>query len=254
MILHAPIDLNADVGEGFGRWSVGDDTVLLPLVTSANIACGFHAGDPVIMRRTCELAVRHAVRIGAHIGYSDLAGFGRREIGVPAAELRDEVSYQLGGLAACAALAGGRVTYLKPHGALYHRCGTDPAAAEAVVRAAHGFDPALCIVGAPGSHLLTAARHHGMRGIAEGFADRRYRPDGTLTGREDPGGVLGARDAADQAARIAEGRPVITSAGTELILNVRTVCVHGDRSDAADVARAIHRTLNALSRPVVAFT
>src|SRR4051794_24487926 len=199
----AAIDLNADVGEGFGSWSMGDDAALLPLLSSANVACGFHAGDATIMRRTCEQAVGLGVRIGAHVGYRDLAGFGRRELTADPATLRDETLYQLGALQACAVAAGGAVTYVKPHGALYHRAASDAAVADAVVDGVRAGGSGLAVVGAPASELLRRAAEAGLPAVVEGFVDRAYRPDGTLLPRSQPGAVLEPEAALEQAVRIA---------------------------------------------------
>lgn len=247
------IDLNADVGEGFGRWRVGDDEALLAVVSSASVACGFHAGDPPIMRRTCALAVEHGVRIGAHVGYRDLAGFGRRPIDVEPDVLRDEVAYQLGGLAACAARAGAAVAYVKPHGALYHRCSTDAGTAEAVVEAVAGFDPGLGFVGAPGSVVLSVAAEAGLDPVAEGFADRGYGPDGFLLSRSEPGAVLTPGDAVAQAVRIGTERRLTARDGAAVALDVRTLCVHGDTPDAATLARAVRRGLEDAGVAIASF-
>ncbi len=241
----ATIDLNADVGEGFGAWRAGDDAGLLRAVSSASVACGFHAGDPLIMRETCELAAAHGVRVGAHVGYRDLAGFGRRRMDVSAAVLREEVAYQVGGLAACAARAGAAVAYVKPHGALYHRCTADEEAAAAVVDAVAGFEGRLAVVGAPGAALLELARRAGLPAVAEGFADRRYAPDGGLVDRREPGAVLGAEDAVAQGLRLTTG-----DRGGE---RVRTLCVHGDTPGAAALAAAVRSGLEAAGVRVAAF-
>src|SRR5437899_469293 len=176
------IDLNSDLGEGFGAWSMGDDEALLEIVTSANIACGFHAGDPSIMRRTCAVAVERGVRIGAHISYRDLAGFGRRAIAVPPRELTDECLYQIGALDAVARAAGDRVRYGKPHGALYNSAAVDASIAEAVATAVARYG-GLSLLGLPGSEHETAAAAAGIEFHAEGFADRAYTPAGTLVPR-----------------------------------------------------------------------
>ncbi len=228
------IDLNADVGEG-----VGDDAALLGIVTSANVACGFHAGDAETMRRTCEAAVASGVVIGAHVGYRDREHFGRRDLDVPPGVLRDEAREQLEALAAAAREAGGAVRYVKPHGALYHRCSTDPDAADAIVAAATPLR--LGMVGAPGSALLAAAGAAGLDTVPEGFADRAYRPDGTLVPRTEPGAVIGGDSAVAQAARLAaEGA-------------LRTLCVHGDSPDAVALARAVRQGLEAQGVAVAAF-
>jgi UPF0271 protein len=229
-----PVDLNADVGEGFGRWSLGDDDALMPLITSANVACGFHAGDPSTIRRTCASAVEHGVTIGAQVSYPDLAGFGRRFIDIDPAELIDAVLYQIGALQALAASAGGRVRYVKPHGALYNAVVHHEAQAEAVVAAlaAHGGD--LALMGLPGSCVEAAATRHGLRFVREGFADRGYRPDGTLIPRREPGALLD-----DESAVVAQTESLVGR-------GVESVCVHSDTPGAAMLASAARATLERL--------
>jgi UPF0271 protein len=235
------IDLNADVGESFGRWQLGDDPALLPHLTSANVACGFHAGDPLTLVRTCELAVRHGVVIGAQVGYRDLAGFGRRYVDVPPAELEADVLYQLGALDGIARAAGGRVAYLKPHGALYHAVSTDPGQAEAVVAAVVAFG-GLPVLGLAGSAFLAAVRGAGLVAVGEGFADRAYRPDGGLVPRSVPGAVLtDPAEVAAQAVRIASSS------------DVRSLCVHGDSPGAPGLAAAARAALDAAGIAVTAF-
>lgn len=235
------IDLNADVGESFGRWQLGDDAALLPHLTSANVACGFHAGDPLTLRRTCALAVQHGVAIGAQVGYRDLAGFGRRYVDVPAAELEADVLYQLGALDGIARAAGGRVAYVKPHGALYHAVSRHPEQAEAVVAAvvAHGGLP---VLGLAGSAFLAAVDAAGLEAVPEGFADRAYLPDGGLVPRSEPGAVL-----ADPAA-VAEQAVRLATSGT-----VRSLCVHGDSPGAPGLAAAVRAALDLAGLPVGSF-
>ncbi|WP_334025794.1 5-oxoprolinase subunit PxpA [Nocardia terpenica] len=236
------IDLNSDLGEGFGAWTMGDDAALLEVVTSANIACGFHAGDPAIMRRTCELAVARGVRIGAHISYRDLAGFGRRAIAVPPRELTDECLYQIGALDAFARAAGDRVRYVKPHGALYHSASSDRAVADAVVSAiaAHG---GLSVLGLPGSQLAAATTAAGIVFHAEGFADRAYTPAGSLVSRSEAGSVLDHESALAQAISIAVDGSVRDIAGAPVAVPARSLCVHGDSPGAVAMARAIREAL-----------
>jgi UPF0271 protein len=234
------VDLNSDLGEGFGQWRLGDDDALLSVVTSANVACGFHAGDPVIMRRTCELAARRGVAVGAQVGYRDLAGFGRRFIDVDPAELVNDVVYQLGALDAFARLAGTRVAYVKPHGALYNAIVHHEAQARAVAEAVARFGPGLPVLGLPGSAWLRAAAGAGLRPVAEAFADRAYTPEGTLVPRREPGAVL--HDPAEIVARclrmVAEG--VVTAVdGSDVPLRVESLCVHGDTPGAVDIARRV---------------
>ena len=235
------MDLNADLGEGFGRWALGDDRALLDVVTSANVACGFHAGDPLTLRRTCEGAVRHGVVIGAQVGYRDLAGFGRRFVDVSPDDLAADVLYQLGALDGIARAAGGGVGYLKPHGALYHAVVRHEGQAKAVVEAVRAYG-GLPVLGLPGSLLLTIAAETGLPTVAEGFADRAYRPDGSLVPRGEPGAVLtdpGA--AAEQAVRLA-------AAG-----QVRSLCVHGDSPGAVGIAAAVRAALTDAGVQVAAF-
>ena len=187
--MHA-IDLNSDVGESFGRWSLGDDAAMMASVSSANVACGFHAGDPSVIRATCEAAAKAGVVVGAHVGYRDLAGFGRRYMDVDPRELADDVVYQIGALQALAAVAGTRVRYVKPHGGLYNAIVHNTAQARAVVDAVKSVDPGLPILGLPGSEVLRLAEAAGLRAVSEAFADRAYNPDGTLASRSQPGSVL----------------------------------------------------------------
>lgn len=233
----AAIDLNADLGEGFGRWALGDDDALLRVVTSANVACGFHAGDPSVMRRVCAEAQRLGVRIGAQVSYRDLAGFGRREMDVPADELSAEVRYQIGALSAF-----GPVSYVKPHGALYNRCMRDPVQARAVVEAVLAWRDTLPVLGLPGSELLRAAAAAGLPVIAEGYADRAYAVDGRLRPRSEPGAVihdaaLAARNALDLARSS----------------RVQTLCVHGDTPGAVRIAQSVRDALEGAGLRLRAF-
>ncbi|MEV5650801.1 5-oxoprolinase subunit PxpA [Nocardia sp. NPDC052254] len=236
------IDLNSDLGEGFGAWTMGDDAALLDIVTSANIACGFHAGDPAIMRRTCDLAVANGVRIGAHISYRDLAGFGRRELALSPAELTAESLYQIGALDAIARAAGDRVRYVKPHGALYHSAARDESVAAAVVAALTGLGD-LSLLGPAGSALATAAAVAGIPFHTEGFADRGYTPAATLVPRGTAGALLSPEAALRQAVSIAVSGRTSTAGGEEVRVGVRSLCVHGDSPDAVHMARTIRQAL-----------
>ncbi|MBF6476058.1 LamB/YcsF family protein [Nocardia gipuzkoensis] len=248
------LDLNSDLGEGFGPWTMGDDAAMLDIVTSANIACGFHAGDPAIMRRTCALAVAKGVRIGAHVGYRDLAGFGRREIAVAPGELRDEVLYQIGGLDAFAKAAGDRVRYVKPHGALYHSAARDRKLADAVLAAMVEYDPGLALLGPAGTQLEAAAQAAGVRFVGEGFADRAYTPDGSLAARGTPGAVLGPQEAVAQAVSIAESGAARAADGSgEVAVRAASICVHGDSPAAVEMARSIRSALDEVGVPVEPF-
>ncbi|WJZ02198.1 LamB/YcsF family protein [Corynebacterium freiburgense] len=231
------IDLNSDLGESFGSWTMGSDSQLLALVSSANVACGFHAGDPLVMRRTCAKARAHGVRIGAHPGYRDVAGFGRRNMDYDAATLTAETIYQVGALQAAAHSVGAVVEYVKPHGALYNRIARDKTQAMAVIEGILPFR--LPLMGLAGSPILQWAEESGLRTIAEAFADRLYMPDGSLSPRSQVGSVLDAEQSVDQAVRIASGKPVTTATGDEIIIQASSICVHGDNPHALDVVRQI---------------
>ncbi|MEV6654621.1 5-oxoprolinase subunit PxpA [Streptomyces sp. NPDC051219] len=238
------IDLNADLGEGFGRWALTDDEALLSVVTSANVACGFHAGDPSIMRRVCETAARNGVRIGAQVSYRDLAGFGRRAMDVPPDELADEVAYQIGALEVFARAAGSRVAYVKPHGALYNRTVHDEGQACAVVEGVRLAGSDLPVLGLPGSHLLTAAEKAGLTPVTEAFADRAYTAQGTLVPRREPGAVLRDPEAVvARALSMARDRAVTAITGEPLIVLARSLCLHGDTPGAAGLAQRVRREL-----------
>ncbi|MFK0199137.1 LamB/YcsF family protein [Streptomyces lavendulae] len=251
-----PIDLNADLGEGFGRWTLTDDAALLSVVTSANVACGFHAGDPSIMRRVCERAAERGVRIGAQVSYRDLAGFGRRSMDVPPGELADEIAYQIGALEVFARAAGSRVSYVKPHGALYNRTVHDAAQAGAVVagiRLAAG-EAGLPVLGLPGSLLLAAAGEAGLEPVPEAFADRAYAPGGTLVPRGEPGAVVHDPDAVvARAVGMAAGGSVTAADGSRIAVAARSLCVHGDTPGAAELARRVRDALGAAGVRVEAF-
>ncbi|KUJ65493.1 hypothetical protein ACZ90_47250 [Streptomyces albus subsp. albus] len=250
-----PIDLNADLGEGFGRWQLTDDDALLSVVTSANVACGFHGGDPSTMRRVCELAAERGVAIGAQVSYRDLAGFGRRAMDVPPRELADEVAYQIGALEIFARAAGSRVAYVKPHGALYNRCVHDEEQAAAVVagvRLAHGTP--LPVLGLPGSRLHHAAQAAGLPQVTEAFADRGYTPAGTLVPRSAPGALLSdPEQVLERSVGIARDRALTTVDGQRLTVRARSLCVHGDTPGAAQLARRIRAALDGAGVPVAAF-
>ncbi|MFF7298899.1 LamB/YcsF family protein [Streptomyces sp. NPDC090085] len=261
MIASSPvIDLNADLGEGFGRWTLTDDEALLSVVTSANVACGFHAGDPSIMRRVCELAAARGVRIGAQVSYRDLAGFGRRAMDVPPDELADEIAYQIGALEVFARAAGSRVSYVKPHGALYNRTVHDAGQAAAVVAgvrraAGPGTTGGLPVLGLPGSLLLSAAEEAGLTPVPEAFADRAYTPGGTLVPRAEPGAVVHDPDAVvARAVRMAAGRTVTAADGSEVPVSARSLCLHGDTPGASGLARRVREALGSAGVRVEAFT
>jgi 5-oxoprolinase (ATP-hydrolysing) subunit A len=238
------MDLNADLGEGFGRWRLGDDEALLAIVSSANVACGFHAGDALTMRRVCEWAADRGVSIGAQVGYRDLAGFGRRRIDYDLSELRDEIIYQIGALAAFCRLQGERVRYVKPHGALYNTATTDVWQASAIVAAVLDYDRSLPLLCLPGSALARAAEGAGLRVVAEGFADRAYRSDGTLVPRNEHGAVITDPGAVvARALRMAQSGEVDATDGTVVINAVESLCVHGDTPGAVELARQVRAAL-----------
>ncbi|RKS68676.1 UPF0271 protein [Actinomadura pelletieri DSM 43383] len=238
----AVIDINADLGEGFGVWELGDDLALLEVITSANVACGFHAGDPSIMRRVCAAAVERGVTIGAQVSYRDLAGFGRREIDVPAPELTAEVLYQLAALDGLARVEGGRVAYVKPHGALYNRVVRDTVQAGAVAEAVREYDPSLPLLTLADSALRGVA--DGLTVVTECFADRAYTPSGRLVSRREQGAVIHDRDTvARRAVQMATQGTVRAVDGGEVVLNARSMCVHGDTPGAVDLARSVRSAL-----------
>lgn len=238
------MDLNSDLGEGFGAWAMGDDAALLGVVSSANVACGAHAGDPSIMLATCRTAAERGVAIGAHVAYRDLAGFGRRPLLVTPDELYADVVHQLGALMATARVAGTTVTYVKPHGALYNTACADPVQAEAVVRAVADVDPTLAVLALPDSELLVAAAHRGVRSVSEVFADRAYEPDGSLVSRSRPGAVLhDAETVARRVLRMVTDGTVRAVDGSDVPVRADSVCVHGDSPDAVAMARAVRSLL-----------
>ncbi len=239
------IDLNGDVGESFGAYEIGHDAALIPILTSANIACGFHAGDPGVMRATVALAREHGTAVGAHPGFPDLVGFGRREMNATPREVEDLVAYQIGALAAIAAAQGVRLAHVKPHGALYNMAARDLDLADAIARAIAAVDPSLALFGLPGSHSLEAAQRHKVRAVSEAFADRAYRRDGSLVPRNEPGAVIDNEQiVVTRAVAIARERMVIAADGTRVPLDVQTICVHGDTPGAAVLASRIRKALN----------
>jgi UPF0271 protein len=240
------IDLNADLGEGYGAWRMGDDDAMFALVTSANVACGFHAGDPLTMTRSARLAVAHGVALGAHPGYRDRAGFGRRELAVTADEVAAEVVYQLGALAAVARAAGTEVRYVKAHGALYHRLHEDRAAAVAVVEALVTYDAAIALLGPPAGELERAARETGIRYAREAFIDRAYLRDGRLVPRAEAGALVHEQAAAvDRALELAETGGIAAHDGSRVDLDPDSLCLHGDTPGAVELARAVRAALDA---------
>src|SRR5450631_1459016 len=238
------VDLNSDLGEGHGRWTMGDDDALMDVVTSANIACGFHASDASIMRLVCDQAVAADVTIGAHVGYRDLAGFGRRFIDIEPSALAADVIYQIGALDGLARVAGSRVRYVKPHGALYNAIMHHEEQTAAVVEAVTAYDQLLPVLGLPGSAWLRLAAEAGLTVVEEAFADRAYTPQGTLTSRRVPGAVL--HDPAQVAARcvaMATGGTVKDVDGGDLALAPGSICVHGDTPGAVEISRSVRGAL-----------
>ena len=249
------VDLNADLGEGFGIWELGDDDAMLEIVTSANVACGFHAGDPVRLASTCQSAAACGVRVGAQVGYHDLAGFGRRYIDVEPAELTADVIYQIGALQALARTAGTTVGYVKPHGALYNTIVKDRDQARAVAEAVHAVDPALPVLGLSGSVFFDEARRLGLRTVAEAFADRAYRPDGQLVSRREKGAVLhDPNQIAERVATMVASGRVTAADGSTIDVEVESVCVHGDSPGAVEIATAVRKRLLADGVELAAFT
>jgi UPF0271 protein len=251
----AGIDLNADLGEGFGVWRLGDDDAMLALVTSANVACGFHAGDPAGLLRVCRSAVERGVRIGAQVSYRDLAGFGRRFIDVTAEDLAADVVYQIGALQGIAAAAGSAVSYVKPHGALYNSIVTNRAQAAAVADAVRMVDAGLPVLGMADSAFFDEAESRGLRTVAEAFADRAYRPDGRLVSRREPGAVLDdPAGIADRVLTMVTSGRVTAIDGAEIDISVESVCVHGDSPGAVRIAAAVRDRLEAAGTDIRAFS
>jgi len=249
------IDLNADLGEGFGRWALGDDEALLGIVTSANVACGFHAGDPATMHRICRAAVARGVVVGAQVGYRDLAGFGRRRIDYDLDELRDDVLYQIGALEGFCRVGGGRVGYVKPHGALYNTAAVEEGQASAVVAAVRAYDATLPVLCQPGSVLARLSAEAGLTVVGEGFADRGYRADGTLVPRSAPGALIHEPEAVvARAVRMAVDGVVETPDGQVVPCPVESICVHGDTPGAVSLAARVRDGLVDAGRPVAPFT
>ena len=249
------IDLNSDLGESYGAWPMGQDETLMPVISSANVACGFHAGDPGVMRRTVELAGRHGVAIGAHPGFQDLVGFGRREMRCSPREVEDLVVYQVGALAAIAAAQGAKLQHVKAHGALYNMACVDPELAGAIARATAAVDRSLILFGLPGSALLEAGRREGLRVAAEVFADRAYLASGALVPRSRPGSVIHDHDhVAERAVRMVRDRVVVAIDGAVVPLEADTICVHGDTPGAATLAKVIRSSLEASGVTVGSFS
>ncbi|MCG7391934.1 5-oxoprolinase subunit PxpA [Microvirga sp. ACRRW] len=250
------IDLNCDMGEGYGPWRMGDDEAMLDIVSSANVACGFHAGDPSIMFRTAETAKRKGVAVGAHPSFNDLHGFGRRVIrGDSPAEIERMVAYQIGAMQAVAALAGHKVTYVKAHGSLNNMANEDESLALAIARAIKGVDQSLINVCMPGLLMEKASQQIGVPVAREFFADRTYEDDGTLTSRKKPGSVLHDADAAaERVLRTIQDKAVITTSGKRIPIEIDTICVHGDEPSAVAMARTVRAKLEANGITIAPFS
>ena len=240
------IDLNSDLGESFGRWTLGDDAALMKSISSANVACGFHAGDPGVMRDTVRLARDHGVAVGAHPGLPDLAGFGRRNMAVTAKEVEDLVVYQIGALAAIASAERVRLQHVKVHGALYNMAVKDRVLADAIAAAVCAVDRRLALFALPGTELAHAAEAAGLRLAREGFADRAYEPDGSLTPRSKPGSVIHSpRDVIERAVRMARDGRVRAVDGSDIAMRVDTLCTHGDTPGSHELVRQLRAGLEA---------
>ncbi len=240
------IDLNSDLGESFGPWSMGEDTAMLGVVSSANVACGFHAGDPAGILRTVRAAKERGIAIGAHVGYRDLVGFGRRNMDPTSEELIGDVIYQIGALKGLASAAGTKVTYVKPHGALYNTIAADRRQAADVIDAIRAVDPDLILVALPGSPIVEQARNAGLTGVAEAFADRAYTPSGVLVSRREPGAVLHDPElVAERMLRLVTEGTVEAIDGSVTKIDAQTICVHGDSPGAVSMARRLRERLEA---------
>ena len=239
------IDLNCDLGESFGPWEMGHDAAMIELATSVNVACGYHAGDADIMRRTCELAKARGVNVGAHPGYRDLHGFGRRPFpGMKASEIENLVAYQIGALQAIATSAGHKVTHVKPHGALSNVACEDPATAKAIASAIKAVDPSLVFVVLANSALVQAGEAANLPMVHEVFADRAYEDNGSLVSRKKPGSVLhDAKAIADRVVRMVQDGAVVSVTGKAIKMRTDTVCIHGDTPGAVDIARGVRQAL-----------
>ncbi|MGK4066733.1 5-oxoprolinase subunit PxpA [Rothia sp. HC945] len=239
------VDLNSDSGESFGSWTMGDDAAMAQIVSSLNVACGFHAGDPDVARVTCRAAADAGVAVGAHVSYPDLQGFGRRVMDMAHDELVNATIYQIGALQAIARASGTLVTYVKPHGALYNRIARDAAQAAAVAEGIASVSTELPILVLPDSEIQKAAQVAGLRAIPEVFADRGYNPDGSLVSRREKDAVLhDAREIADRVVRMVEEGLVTAVDGSDIRVSAESVCVHGDTPGAVDIARTIRRGLD----------
>ncbi|WP_227394721.1 LamB/YcsF family protein [Jeotgalibacillus aurantiacus] len=238
------IDLNCDMGESFGAWQMGNDDEILASVSSANIACGFHAGDPSVMRTTVERALEKGVAIGAHPGFPDLSGFGRRNLSVSEQEAYDFTLYQVGALYGFVKAQGSKMQHVKPHGALYNMAAKDPVLAGAIARAVRDLDEELILFGLSGGELIRAGKEVGLQTASEVFADRTYQPDGSLTPRTQPNALITEDEkAVAQVIRMVKEGIVMDTSGNDVPIEAHTVCIHGDGAHALTFARKINRTL-----------
>lgn len=250
----AHMDLNSDIGESFGSWRMGDDATMLTTITSANIACGFHGGDPLTIRTTAQTAVNNGVAIGAHIGYRDLAGFGRRYIDYAPAELAADVLYQLSALDGITRTAGGAVTYVKPHGAL-NTTPNNQSQIQAVIDTIAEYNSELVILAMPGSYWGDYARQEGLRVVSEAFADRNYNPDGTLVSRRDPEAIIhDSEQVVENMLRLAEEGVIIARDGSRVELEAASICTHGDTAGAVAIAQQVRSALEDAGVEITAFT
>ncbi|WP_279482887.1 LamB/YcsF family protein [Aureimonas sp. SK2] len=254
--MSATIDLNSDLGESYGAWEMGEDETMLGLVSSANVACGFHAGDPAGILRTLKGAAARGVAIGAHVSYPDRGGFGRRAMDVASEDLRADVIYQIGALKGLAAVAGTRVTYVKPHGALYNTIASDPRQGRDVVEAILAADPSLVLMCLANAPLVQLAEDAGLKTVSEAFADRAYTPEGTLVSRRETGAVIhDPALVAERMARLAATGEIEAVDGSIVRLKADSICVHGDSPGAVSIAKAVRERLEAdgiAIRPFVA--
>jgi len=249
------IDLNSDLGESYGAWRMGDDVAMIEIVSSANIACGFHAGDPAGILRTLEAAARCGVAIGAHVSYPDLAGFGRRDMDIAPADLVADVVYQIGALKGLATTVGATVSYVKPHGALYNRIAVDPVQGAAVIEAIKAIDPSLALMGLANAPIIGQARAAGLHTVAEAYADRAYTPAGRLVSRREPGAVLhDASLIAERMVHLALHGTIEAIDGSVIAIDAQSLCVHGDSADAVAIAREVRRRLEAAGVGIAAFS
>ncbi len=236
------IDINCDMGESYGRYQIGNDGALMPYISSSNIACGFHGGDPLHIEQTIQLAVAHGVRIGAHPGYPDLAGFGRRRMDIPANELRAIVKYQVAALQSLTKACGGRLLYVKPHGALYNAAASSEMVTDAIMQAVQEIDPALYLMGLAGSLVEEMAAERGIPFIAEAFADRRYEANGQLMSRSKEGAVLHEpAEVVKQVLKLILEQEVLAADGTSVKVQAQSICIHGDNPSAVAILQALDK-------------